>query len=442
MPGRSLTTEPSRRRPRNGTAAWSVALSVLGCVLVGLWSLWWVKNFRHDRLTYSQYVAFPALPFLAGDFRVHIDHTARVIAAGDSPYTAAVGERPDADVCALLPYPPLVPRLFAWVSLTTPRVASDLWIVASAGLFVAAIGAVARTRRALGLVEVPTPLLLALFLFSLPVLFCLERGQGDPLVIGLVLLAIALLRRTSRRHDVLAGLLLATAIWFKFYPGLLLIAVVTLRRWTCLAGVIGGGLVIGLADLPGVLRALHNTQQVADWFWRDPTHFPTMHSLSLVWRVFVPSLAHQPGQRPWAMLGSLAVVLPVLVGVSLRLRRVPHVERLHVPWCFWLVAAGTFVPPIANDYNLICLPLAGLAVWDRRDPAAVHIALGFLTLALVPFPLEIGGLERFGFKLAGLLAVGGCLLVRARVLSVAGTAAGHEAVRGPHWSSQQARAQA
>ncbi len=406
---------PSPGRP-DARPARPILLAV-GLVALALWGGWGLKSLKQDRLAYRHWVGFDALPFLGGDFRVHIDHTARVVAAGDTPYTARLGERADADVCAKFPYPPLVPRLFAWVSLMSPRAASIVWIAVSAGLIAGAGLAAARTRRELALVDVPAPLLVAGVLFSLPVLFCLERGQGDSLVLPLVLLAAALLRRPGRWHDVLSGLLLATAIWFKFYPGLLLIAVVALRRWTCLAAVVAGGVVIALADLPGALRSLENGQGVADWFWTIPTVHPTMHSLTLVWRQLWPALGSPSGWRLVAMAGSLGVLLPPLMIVSGRIARTPGSERLYGPWFLWLVAAGTFVPPIANDYNLIGLPLAVAAVWDRRDRVAVQIAFGFLALWLVPYPLEIGGGLRFAFKLGGLFAVGSCLLARCRDLS-------------------------
>ena len=64
-----------------------------------------------DRLDVGLTLWTPSLPFLAGDFKVHIDHVARIQAAGIDPYHDT-----DDRICAIYPYPPMLGRLFAWVT--------------------------------------------------------------------------------------------------------------------------------------------------------------------------------------------------------------------------------------------------------------------------------------------------------------------------------------
>ena len=71
--------------------------------------------------------------------------------------------------------------------------------------------------------------------------------------------------------------------------------------------------------------------------------------------------------------------------------------------------------PYSNDYNLLPLPLCALAVWDRRDPAWVHLALGLLLACWQPVRPPVDAEVLFVIKLAALYAVGASLCARARV---------------------------
>ena len=77
------------------------------------------------------------------------------------------------------------------------------------------------------------------------------------------------------------------------------------------------------------------------------------------------------------------------------------------------VGAGFVRAADANDYSLVFLPLAALAVWDRRDPLMVHVALGLLLLWWQPLALPIDARLLFVIKFLGLGAVGACLVRRA-----------------------------
>jgi hypothetical protein len=80
----------------------------------------------------------------------------------------------------------------------------------------------------------------------------------------------------------------------------------------------------------------------------------------------------------------------------------------------WIVALATFVPQVSNDYNLCFLPLAVLAVWDRRDPLLVHVAVALLLLWWQPLSMSIDPKLLLLCKLLGLGAATVCLVERAR----------------------------
>ena len=65
---------------------WRRLVTVVGVVLVALWAAWWIKSVRQDRLAYGPATWTPVEPRLAADFRVHNDHTARLVAGGRDPH--------------------------------------------------------------------------------------------------------------------------------------------------------------------------------------------------------------------------------------------------------------------------------------------------------------------------------------------------------------------
>jgi hypothetical protein len=393
-----------RRKSRRLTQR--AALMALGLVLVALWGCWWANSLGEDRLVNGDDTWVPVLPFLCGDFLVSVDRPCRLWLGGADPY-------PPPGSCV---YPPLVLGLFAWSGWLEPAVAARVWFGALVGL--AGLGAWAcwRTRAKLGLWAVPLPFVLAAVLYSTPVLFALERANIDLLVLPFLLLACWALQGKSLPRDGLAGLSLALAAWIKLYPGLLLVGLVALRRWRALGVFVVAGALIGLSQAQDVL-------QFARWQPRTlagdipanvhPYVIPTVHTLTgcwkLLWRgTLLESLGAIPSRYAWAGL-----MLPLLCWVSYRVWRCPSPARVLYPYFLWIVAVATFLPPIANDYNLVFLPLAALAVWDRRDPVLVHMMMGLLLLWWQPLTLPIQGSAVFVFKLLGVLAVGVSLTARA-----------------------------
>jgi hypothetical protein len=389
-------------------------VSAVGLALLCLWSAWWVVNVRCDRLVGSEYTWLHALPSLSGDFTVSIDHVARVRHAGADPYRADW-------VCKRFPYPPFVIWLFAWVNLLTPGQSRVVWTALLALLLAAAGASAWLARRRAGLSAVPWSVVVAAFLCTGPVIFTMERGQCDALAIPLLFAGSCLLAAPGRgprpRAELLAGVCFGMAAWIKFYPGIAVLALVALGRWRAVAGFATSGLVIGMIDPQGVLAALANAHHAAPAVeLKYPFQMiPGSHSLSAYWRPFwtgTPSplraLTFIPGTA-----AALALVLPFVLFVSRRVGRAARGADLAYPLALWLVAAGTFLPSAAADYNLIFLPLAMLAVWDRRDPLFIHILMGLALLGLQPLATPLSGRSIFAFKLAGLLATGLALMRRA-----------------------------
>ena len=351
----------------------------------------------------------PPLTFLAGDFKVHIDHVARLQAGGIDPY-----HRPGDWVCSLYPYPPMVGRSFGWVSLMSRSAAARAWLVALALLFVAGAVESWRARRALGLGEIPLAWLVAAVLYATPSLFAMERGQGDPMVILPLIVASWLLARRGAGADVAAGVLLGATSWLKYYPGLTSVALVALRRSKALAAFVVVAASIGLVDFDGTRQSIKNGA-LAQVVMADkvPHVHEIKHSIVENWKSMkLVRRVHLLGEVPGSVAAA-ALLLPAIVLVSRRVSRATDPRPLIFPYLLWLTAAATFGMPYANDYNLVPLILAMLAVWDAGDSWRVQVLLGLSMLWVQPFWLPLGGQILMVLKLVALYAVGRCLVARA-----------------------------
>jgi hypothetical protein len=307
--------------------------------------------------------------------------------------------------------------LFAWCSLFSAPVALRVWFLTLAALVALGAWAVWSTRRRLGLAVIPFPLLLAMSLLASPVLFALERGNYDVLVLALILVAAWGLARRSLPGDLLAGFVIALAVWIKIYPGLLLLGLAGLGRHRALLCSALAALAIGLVDvthLPAFVANLQILAREGAPAAQGVIH-DSVHSVSGCWHMTwlvrqYPWLAVVPGSAVWACLA-----LPLVAWVSLRIRQCRWEPAILYPFLAWVTAVATFLPTVSNDYNLAVLPLAALAVWDRRDPVLVHVFLGFLLLWWQPVRLTIGAEVLLVFKCLGVLAVGICLVERVRL---------------------------
>ena len=383
---------------------WAVSIAPLM-----IWVAWWAQSAGVDRLTHAEHLWLPELPKLAADYVVHIDWAARLWASGGDPYSPANREH-------MFPYSPMVPRLFGWASGYEPEVAARVWL----GVVAALIGAGAwmswRSRHELGLRPIPLPALIVAVAFSTPVLFAMERGQCDVLALPAIAAGVFAMRRRSATGDLLAGLAFVLAASLKYYPGLVLVGLIAHRRWRSVGSFVAAGAVIVLHDRRWIIASMHNARLVYDYFdaGNKAIIHPVEHSLSACWGPFwrtvgADGLAEVPG-----LIAAAAIIVPMVALVSWRVASRDRSGATTWPLMLWIVSAATFVPPLANDYSLIFLPLAALAAWDRRDPVWIHVLMGYLLLWWQPFAFPIDGGIVLLFKVLGVAAVGGSLVARAK----------------------------
>jgi hypothetical protein len=397
--------------------------------LLAVWGLWWKSSLRHNRLVDGQHTWVEVYHFLGVDFLNNYRASRHWLAGGD-PYCEPFGDPLGRKLC----YPPAVLPGFAWCDGFSVRSALRLWVIALTLIALAGGWMAWRARRELGLWKVPLPFTLAAVLWCTPVLFAIERGNYDLLVLLLLMPAVWALRARSLPRDGVAGTCLALATVLKIYPGFLIVGLASLRRWRALAYFALAGLTLGLAswnDLPAFRANLGEFIAQAQGGYAQTVHV-NAHTLTTYWKPFwtdtlLSGLAGVPGT-----LAALVLVLPLAGWVSYRVYRRADCPGLLFPYLVWLAAAATFLPKVSNDYNLVFLPLAVLAVWDRRDPVWVHLLMAFCLLWWQPLALPVGPKLVLAFKYFGLLAAGVSLANRAaeQASAVAGGAA-DDAETGP-----------
>jgi hypothetical protein len=404
--------EVHRRISSRGVRWGHLAGTILGLGLIGAWVGFLVVTLRRDSMIFGTSTWIPVLPFLAGDFRVHVDHVARLQAAGIDPH-----QRPEDWICALYPYPPMIGRLYYWVRYFEPHVASAIWQGLSALLLAAGGLAAWRTRRELGIAPIPLALIIVGVIYNTPALFLVERGQIEVLVLLPILASAWLLRRHGSIAELIAGGLLGAAAWVKYYPGVAVVALIALGRRKATAAFVVVAALIGIVDYDGFRQSVRKGSAFSTVLYemaeRYPLVHPVQHSISHAWGqlAFVrpfPMLRQIPGVVVAALL-----LVPLVLLVSRKVARAAHPEPLIYPLILWLTAAATFGLPYSNDYNLTLLPIAALAVWDRRDRPIIQIALGWSIIGSQPVWLPVDGQILLLFKVGALYAIGGCLAARA-----------------------------
>ncbi|HEV8058302.1 MAG TPA: glycosyltransferase family 87 protein, partial [Gemmataceae bacterium] len=330
--------------------------------------------------------------------------------AGGDAYRDSIGDPLSRTFC----YPPLVLPTFAWCAWFTSQRALHIFMLALTSITGFSVWSACRARRELNSEPLPYVLLLAAVLFSTPLLYALERGNYDLLVLPPLLIAAWCLRERSWLRDGLAGLCLAYATGIKIYPGLLIVSLLPLRRPRAVAFCGLAGLALLLFH-PGDYAAFRANAAalVAENDLRITQFFSwSMHSLTATWPLLVEPLGLKPLVRLPGGLAAALILGPIIGWVSWQIYRCTEPRRLILPYFLWLTAAATYLPPVANDYSLVFLPLAVVALWDRRDPLLVHLVMGLLLLWWQPWQLDIGPRVLMVGKVAGLWAMGISLINR------------------------------
>jgi Glycosyltransferase family 87 len=375
--------------------------------------LFWSHSVKKWQVRNSPVTWYGPYEFISVDF-IHNYQASRFWLNGGNPYVEKFGDPLDRKLC----YAPIVLLYFSWCKLVTIDKAIGIWTI-SLGCF-ACLGAWAawRSRKESNLTPVPFFAAIAMIATCSPVGYAMERGNYDLMLVPLVLLAAWGLRRTGWLSDAVIGYSLALAIGLKVYPGLLLFALLTLRRWRAIGCTAVALLLFALFQFENLPYFLTNLRELAAYHYREFTQNSVVHhnahSLSSSWVPMWEGTKLRILTRIPNMLAAVSFVGGLLLWVSWHVYRSPDAKRVILPYLLWIAAAATFVPRISNDYNLFFLPMAMLAVWDRKDSLYTHIGLGLLCVYLQPIGFPISPSVLMGIKMAGLVFVAHCVINRAR----------------------------
>jgi hypothetical protein len=380
----------------------------LGLLLLVFVAYWWTTSIQIDRLRGGQRV-WQVWQFLGLDF-LNNYHATRHWQNGGDPFREPFGDPLSRDFC----YPPLVLPVFAWCRWLTLHQAVVSWtvfltVVTALGTF-GCLGC----RRALGLSKIPWTAALSGVLCSVPFLFAMERGNYDLLLLIPLGLAAWALREKSWPRDGLAGGALALAALLKIYPAFLALAFLPLRRFRAAACFVVVAVCLSLFHYHDWSAMRENMARLIPRVSPNYTHDLgwASHTLSGSWQLIWQGTRFRALAKIPNAVGALAVIMPGVSWISWRLWRCPAPKALIGPYLLWLASAAVFIPEVSNDYNLVFLPLAAVAVWDRRDPIPVHMGMGLCAVWCQPVPLGISSFTLLGMKLLSLAAVGGSLLCR------------------------------
>ena len=348
-----------------------------GAALLVVWAIWWGLSFNEFSFYQRERFGFPAWHSLGLDF-FHNYGAAIMWMNGGNPFHSDFG-----DPRGTFGYSPVVLPAFFWSVAAGFETATFIWFVMSVAVLGLAVYVVTKYRQEQRRADIPWPLTAALLLWSMPVLFSLERGQCDELPLLMICLTFLVLRRQTWQNDILAALMIGYATWVKAYPGLLIPGLAVIGRFRTSALSLAAVVVFGGASfliVPDWLSTAGTTQkdrvgalsETMAWLKGQPVK-PTemtieanyttfLHSLttlfpSVLKAVHLDKLATVPG-----FLLSLGLCTTIIGLVSWGLWKSPRRSDLAFPFMMWLCLMGTFVIPISYDYNLIYVPLLLLAL--------------------------------------------------------------------------------
>jgi hypothetical protein len=390
-----------------------IVIRACGIGLLLAWLALWVLSFLKDQFLLRGWSWLPFWDRLAIDFTGNF-LCSRAWIAGSDPYRVEF----TSPIPVTYGYTPQTLWHFAWCALIPSfRVASIIWFGAAATIIAFAAGACLRCREELGLRRIDPAIGLALVLFSSPVLFELERLNCNALVLLHLLIAVWALRARSLPGDLFAGAAIALASWTKIYPAVMIPALLVLARPRAFVLTIGFAALFGALDLRGLGEFWQHREATAS------IHHPAVHGAYytfthpigawwlLLWRkagVFVFDTI------PEVVIAGL-IILPFVFAASRPILNLNPLARSKfvLPYLLFVVSAGTFILPIANDYNLLFLPLALLCVVGRSASWALPVLFAISLPWLQPFPVPIDAFGMTVLKLCCLGAATAGLRVRA-----------------------------
>jgi len=313
-------------------------------------------------------------------------------------------------------YSPVVAALLVPFSLLPDSLGAALWRLVNAGIYLAALG---WWLRALLPPSLTIAQRAALFLLVVPLsVGSLNNGQSNPLVLGLLLAALAAVK-TERWNG--AAACIALACLFKVYPiavGLLL-ALVCPRRF---AGKLAAALAVGAA-LPFALQHGH---YVAGQYMSWLEHFQTYDRQCLIVELWYRDIRLL--LRPWLgpldfwiytgvqLLAAAGIAAFCLVGRLAFWPRDRLLLLLFALGCCWMTLVG---PATESCTYILLAPTLAWALLDAWQTQRSRPALGlflasyglFLACQMaVWFPIG-RTVHTLGLQpLAGLLLLAGILL--------------------------------
>jgi hypothetical protein len=418
------------RRYLEGSRTWTW----VGAGLLIAWLLWLMlslsqqplpravpfqKNYLQNRFTYILLE-----PFLGLDFH-HNYVAARTWRQGSDPYAELRGDPANRRYT----YPPLTLVAFSWTDLFPPgpqmrmtgtdgvqsefatsKPAILLWVAVIIGLIGFAAWKSWMTRWRLGLPPLPLPFVLGATLASYPVFFELERANCNTLpLLAIAVLVAALDSPDRRRGDVAAGLCVAVATGIKPYAIVLLIGLLALRRFRAMGYAIGWLVLQAIVFSPDLRRwlAVAHIQNQST----APVYMDFSHSLIVHWQLIArdlgwPALAQWPART---VVGVLLLVATLAVGWQVFRRRAGN--AIAWPFFLWLAAMATMISPIAQDYNLLFIPLAVLSAWSATDSWRIQLCVCLVLLWWQPFFIGLANLPWLLLKVISVALVG-VLIVR------------------------------
>jgi hypothetical protein len=337
-------------------------------------------------------IVWQALSFEAGrpsDFAMYYA-AAQVLhlgLPGASIYSHAQLVQIQAHACPLLPfsdylYPPFLAVAMEPLTWLRCETAQQLWMLFNAGLWLTSAIFMAREVRTLFQSEGAYTVALLLTLFCFPAWWGFALGQ----ITFVLLLGFVGLPWLARRHPRWAGVVLALFIWIKLYPAILLVWLISNRRWSAVKATVIAFAAIGLGvllvvGLPGLLA--YRSGVAAGFGYTSAAHNEAP-SRALVW------LALMVGTHlPATIAGWSASILLALVGGAYallvwQLRGSTSEQKETAGYAAALCVMLLLSPVIWAHYWVWLLP--ALLAYLRSFPSGWKLALGCAILTCIPLP--------------------------------------------------------